>query len=678
MYKEYLDMKRKLLAAVFVSILFHSCAAGDELVNKLPAKTLLYGFVDVEHTLNSTLKYMEFADRELAGNTAFQIKEIHGIMKEFSARYEFTPGIFDHLHTLKLHFVILKKDKPEVVVRTSKYFTSKIAEAGGKPLRLPPELKEMERTYTETHYVTISGVFETTPELAGDFIEQFKGLMGRMAEKYPEKKADFTWKELETDRGELLSFGDAEFVLGKIDGYLVVSDGNPEELWKALVNPADPSLGSTNAHQRGIREYKRPIGYVLSNTRELAVLAEESLKEKLRQAKEKAEKLKKEGEKGNENNTDWRVRSAEQGLKTFEMMKKIIGFDKITMGSFYSDMSVKDKAASSRASLSLEIDESAPRLLKLALDSGRRFQAPLIGDFQGVCVMFRLGLKEMLDEVLKSIPPQTLQAFNMQMQMMKQMTGTDVSGLLAQLSGDMYMLIDIIPDKKMPMQKYNPETEKIETEIVTQTLPEFFMLFGLEDREAASAMLSKLFTTVSTQVPQAASAVKKRVYQETDIYCFGMGVDRKDPEPDGVMSWAGAVTGRHFTMGSWKKITGYIRQAKSAEKSGSSVIAQVISQNREANLIGIVPGAFSEKIEAMGRKEGDDPFKTVLREWEKMLAELKKEDQELAEKLNTPVKKLIENAQAMQKKILKPETAVMNGKLKGAFYEVLFSSEVRK
>jgi len=653
--------------AVAVCMLFPAAISGEEVVNILPEDTLLYGMVDVEKALSGSQEYCKFVDGEIAGNVVFQIKAIHKALKEFAARYEFTPGIFDHLHELKAHFILMKKDEPEVKKHTFK--SPKYNHETGEIIQGEFE----EHSYTETNYVAFLTAFETTEELAEDFIDQFKGLMGRMAEKYPKRREEFVWKELESEKGELLSFEKGSFVIGRMGGYIVVSPGNPKEIQRYFISPADPALGSMPIHQRNILKEKPPIGFLLSSIRALTVLLEESLTLGLKNAMEEAAKKKQGGEQQMQ---DWRVQRAQASLNRFLMFKKAIGFDTIRMGGVYTDMSISDNTASSSMNMTIELSESASPLIRLALNSGKPFEAPNLGDFKGVCLMMRIGFKQMLDETLKALPPQYTQAFNGQVEMAKQSVGLDIPGLIAQLSGDIYVLIDIIPDKEIPTQSYNYETKKIETNIVKKTVPEFFILFGLNDSGAASEMLSKLFTSVSTKFPQAASLVKKRVYQGTDVYLFGSGIDREDAQPDGFMSYAAVILGRHFTMGSWEKVTGFIRRVKSDASGGSKIIADAIARHKDASFLCVFPKAFMTKIENMMQKKNEDPLGMIIKQWENMQKQIP--DKELAEQLKTPVKKLLESVQALQKKASKPETAVVSGTLKGNFYDVHCRSEVRK
>ncbi|MFO7955921.1 MAG: hypothetical protein R6X33_02345 [Candidatus Brocadiia bacterium] len=178
------------------------------------------------------------------------------------------------------------------------------------------------------------------------------------------------------------------------------------------------------------------------------------------------------------------------------------------------------------------------------------------------------------------------------------------------------------------------------------------------------------------------SVVKKRTYQETDVYCFGADAAREENYPDGVTSFAVVVVERYLTLGGWEKVTDLIRRTRAAGASADESLREIVENNREANMIAVVPRAFrekmQEKVQAAQEEAGMDAFDMMLQRLR--VAEFNLEDPEMEQEIKASLEELLKAMRALNEKSqhLMPERSVVTGKHQDNFYEVRTENEIVK
>ena len=654
-----------LALALVLAMAVPTAARAAELAEKLPAdKTIVYGRLDVGRILGESGKYLLFLDAESGARVVFQVKELHKLLKEVAAEQDMQAKILDATAGLKVHFVLTAKDEPEI--KTHTYKSPKWNPETGEPI--PGEFEE--ETYTTKEEYNFSLVLDTTPDVAADFLKQFKAMLVRKKENDPGAEGP-AYKEVEVDQGEMISDGDDGSTVGQLGGYVVISDGKPNELWAALTaGPAKPLAESALYRRFAGEAGEAPLAMLLVNIESLVVKAEQSLRDELAEAKKAA------GDGGEEG--QWMVDFARESLQSFLNAKKVFSLDKIKAAGFNARLSVKDGEVVSEWTGALQVSDPVSTALKMILDGGRKFELPAIGEREAMCLMFRLGAQEVFDEYLKVMGEEDRKFYNEAMAEMKQEVGCDISEILKQLAGDFYVFLDLV-NKEHEVMDWNEETGEIETKKVTEPLPEFLVLLGLKDREACAEMISKIFTTLSTQ-PEGGQFVRKRTYQETDVYLIGDGVGREDAKPDGINAFAVVLVGRCLSFGTWDDVTALIRKARAADAGGDNgALTAAVGRHKDANVLLAMPKKFNAKVQKMIQEDaGEDPVEMALESLEMMALPI--ENEEIQTKVKDSLKALLEEIKTLQAKALElsPEVIVGHGQYQEGFYEFKIGTKLKK
>lgn len=662
-------MNRKSVSFVVLALTFSRVAlAAGELAQRLPRNTVAYAEVDVRRFLDAGLSYIRFVDPEQAQEVAFHARTLLGCLKELAGHYEFRPELFDKISEAKLYLVVMAKDNPIVKTHTYK------ARKWDRERREYIEGEFEEHTYTTRTEYAVSFAAETTGEAAANLMEEFKALQERLREERPDSELH-GWKEIEVEEGEMISDPSGDSILGRFQNYIVFSNTNPVELWAALMAPADPSLAETELYGRYTQPGAASLGLALLNTGVLIEKLEESLVRKVREAEEKL--ARESGERADEEERGFdraqvRVQAARSNLDTFLLFKRLLSLDKVKFTGMNVALSVDDEAARSEAAAALHLGEPISPILEMLLDGGHALQAPEVGEREGVCVMLRLGLKDIYGEVVENLDPKYQAPFLMIMGAMKMQLGYDLAEVLEGVAGDVYVFMDFVR-KEREKKTWDPEERALVTEKVVSPLPEFLVLLGLNDNETFSEMLSNIFTRLSA-MPGTEQVVRKRMFLGTDVYVVGTGVGEEGAEPDGLTSFAAAVVGRHLCFGNWKDVTDLIRRSE----AGPDRIAAVVSGHQDANFLAVIPSSFGKKVQEMMREEAQqDPLEEIRKGLKKL--PLPTEDEELARTLKSSLEKLLESLMAISEEAQgRSSGAVGYGRYSGGFYEIKLEDRIGK
>jgi len=656
-------------------------AGGDVLVDRLPAeKVVFYAQMDTGPMLAQLEQVATFVDADTGQKMIYQAKELYSLLQEAAAAHEFRPELFGHASETTCYVVVMLKDEP--VVREETERTPKMDWETFEPI----EGEFDERTITVRDAYTVSAIVRAPDnEVASDFMAQWKALLAREAEKEPDNP-EYQRRDYDVEMGELIGSAGDRSTVGRIGEYIVLSDDNPTELWAALMAPPARTVSDTYMYSRLVTTEQTPQAYVLVNVKALVRQAEGALKRNLGEAEKNAAETGDDGQQPPWAGSDFALQVATASYEAFMAAKEILSLDQLQQigGSIFYDAS--GERVFSDAMVLLSHGDAISSVLRELLAGSGTFQVPP-GEQKGMCVMCRVGWKEIYDEVvaiLMAREPQAVAQYQMAMQMMKMTIGTNVAEILGMLEGDSYMFVDIVEKERDVVTdfQFNEETGEWDTttEKKVVPMPVVTMLWGLRDSRGALATLSNVFTMLSAN-PQASAMVKTRTYQETDVFCFGVDAAKEETFPDGMTSFAFVVVDRYLSMGSWDYVTGLVRQMKSGAREVDAELQPIADKHRDSNFLAVMPKAFQEALQKRARDrwadqaEAFDMMLSMLDE-----AELDLGDPELTERVKKSLQDLLTTYQAWMAKAqeLAPQTVVLTGTHKGDHYEMRSTNEVRK
>jgi len=680
-------MLRRALCAVIALIgllpaIAVAQSATDSLARNLPAdKTVFYAEVDLKGTLDEGRKFLTFVDPEAGGKIVFQVEELYGLLRELAAGYEFQPKLFDNIKQAQLYFLIMAMDEPQVTER--EYQVPKLNPDTWQPI--PGEFDK--RTYTERKDY-VSSVVVTAPdeETAADFIAQFKAMLDREREKHPDSPG-FQRMDIEVERGELFRDAEGTETLGRLGRHIIFSDGNPKELWAALMAPSPNTLFDTPVYSRLATGDQKRQAFMIVNIEALVRKGEESLQRSLKEAEEKYTPGQTNEEGGDEQKSEgqWELQAAKSAYNMFRIFKELFSLDQCRQaGAGWYLSAGEDKVLTDFKGLFAH-GESISRVLEELLTGSGSFTPPRTGKLEAMCIAGRVSPSNIYNavlEVLGTAEPTTAAQFGMTMQTMKTSVGVTLGEIFSLLAGDFYVYLDFV-EKEVDVLKYpiddktgplTPTTEKQK-----RLLPDVTLLWGVSDPEAARNTMSGILTALSTR-PDANQFVSKRTYQETDVFCMGMNVANPDVYPDGLTSVAVTIVDRYVTFGSWEHVTALIRQMAATDTQVDPELQAILAQHADSNLLVVVPQAWQEKFrKLMEKTQGDqkDVFDKMLEKLES--ADFKLEDEALTQRLKTGLKELLLAVRAFNEKATgMTKTWVLSGTHKGTFYEIEGKSELSK
>jgi len=434
-------------------------APGESLPGRLPADaTILYGELDVGGLLAQGQEYLAFGAPEAGGRVAFQLEELYRALRQLAAAYEFEPTLLDVIPEVKLHFVLMAMEEPKVTVHT--YRAPKWDEKTWEPI--PGEFDE--HTYEETQNYVFSLVVETPDqECAANFLEEFKALLDRQAERHPDE-AGFERKDFEVERGELVGDPDETATVGRLDEYVIVSNGVPRELWGALMAEQREPVSATALYRRLRAEEHEPQGMLVVNIEALVRRAEEGLKRRLEEAEQEAAERAGEQEAEERFRMDWELEAARAAYKTFTTANSLLSLDRWKQGGASTYLSASDeRVVSGFKGAFVHAQDISPILEELLSGSGT-YTLPPTGELDAVCAMGRVDLRKIYDEVARILGetgPEGAAAFTMAMMQMKMMVGADLGEILGLLDSDVYFFVDMVEREiEVPNYEFDRDAEE--------------------------------------------------------------------------------------------------------------------------------------------------------------------------------------------------------------------------
>ncbi len=660
-------MKKWLLAVLVLVMSWNAGAA--EIAERLPESTTFYMEFDLGKVLELSQKNLEMVDQERAAAVIFQVRALRDQVKELLANDEVTLQLLDHPEGCKGYVVVLPL--PEPLVEKHTYKAQKWDPKTGQPI----EGEFEEHTWEDTTSYSVAVILETTAELAADTIAQIKVLVAREHEKEGGEGVAYT--EAEVERGEAIIIGEEKVFLGRMDNLIVFSNPQPKELWRALLEPVEKSLAASELYKRYTPGGVRPLTMGFVNIASLVMKGEESLRAAVEAARKKQGEENGKKPEGGENNAEdfempgnFELIMAESALKQFLLMKNLFSLDKMRSAGLRVEATATENSLRSSSQFTLALAEGVGPVLSLLLNAGKSLEAPDLGAREGIAVMGRFGAAEMLEAVQQSLAQEEAASFQQQQMMMQMMLGMSLNDILSQLSGDLYMFVELV-DKEHESTTWNRETGEMVTQKKFGPMPELTLLWGLKDREAFTQLLSKFFTVASVS-PMIGRFLKKRVYQEQDVYIVGSDAGKEGADPDGLYNYAMAVVGRHLSFGSWKDMTALIRRAQAAAPGEKTHAGDAIATHPDANFIGVMPKGFNERLQqAMRGEDGKDPVEEVIKQLTEM-DDFPIENEDLAKRIKETLVRLAENLIPLSKKAqtLGRPAMVVHGKLNGNFYEI--------
>jgi len=672
-----------LVVLALVPVVAFARSTGDALAHSLPAdETVFYLELDVNAMLEEGEKMVKFIDLDAGGKLVYQVNNLYELLRELCAKHEFEPKLFENAADVKVYLAVLAMDEPKVTVHT--YKTPKWNPETWEPI----EGEFEEHTYTQTKRYIFS-VLARVPdeETAVDFMEQIKALVDREAEKEPGLEGPAR-TDIEVERGELIGVPGEDVTFGRMGSYIILSNGNPRELWAALMAPPVKALSDTPLYRRMTDGAQRPQMLMLVNLQAFIRQGEEGLRKKLEEAQKKcAEKFANSG--GGESAFDqdmFALMMAQARYKAFMLFKELFSLDKceqVGASAFFA--ADGERVVSGFRGLFSHGERISPVLEELLTGSGS-FVLPHIGKCDDVCMMYRADLGKIYNVITNTIrasDPQMMGGFDQGMSQMKERFGVDLGDVLGLLAQDMYLFVDMVR-KEMEIRelvKFDEETGEptFETKKRMMTVPEVTVLWGVRDPRAARDTLSAVFTRMSTD-PQFNQTVKKRTYQETDVFCVGADVAEEDKYPDGLTSFAVVVVDRYLSFGSWEHVTGLIRRMAAGEGGVDSELQSVVESHGDSNFLVVVPSAFQEKLQELAESDEvmGSGFDKLLEALE--AKELEVGDVELAGRLKASLRELILTLKTLDKKarMLARQRGLFSGTHKGLFYELEAESEASR
>ncbi|MBN1256875.1 MAG: hypothetical protein JXA52_04140 [Planctomycetes bacterium] len=673
-------MARKIIFSVM--ILCMGCCGqllAEKLSDNLPAATALYLEVDVPTTLNNLESYVKFIDEDVGAALVADIKEMHACFKELAAAHEFTPAILDNLQYCNGYLVLLRRSEPLVITRTIQVPKFNEVEPEDKDFNEEPQDYEetprwtyADKEITETVNYDFSFVIEANPEEAEEFISQLITVLNFVSQK--ETGTDFLYHEVDVNAGRLIQVEDENVTFGFLDKYIVISSNNPQDLWAYLQEPADPSLADINLNKRYEQAKQPSLFRLLTDIGAFVKDGEEELRKKFADAKQEAEAEQNENADNPYSMGAFKVRAAEQVLKTFELFKTVFSIDRMRSAGADIKFQAGQNKISSHSLFTLEFEPPYADGLTYLFDGGAPLQPPQLEAGDSCVVMFRLGIREIYEEVIMNLEEKSQQSFLGMMMLMKMQVGYDLSDLLPHLSGDAYLYVDIEETEHESIQ-WNEEAEDFEEVMTVGPMPKFMLMQGLNDPEAFAATFSDLFTRLAA-TPETGQFIRKKVYQETDVYIVGPDAGKADADPDGLYNYAIVNIDRYLSTGSWEAVTELIRRVKAAEKP-DPVLSQLIEKNPGSNLLIHIPEAFQRSLIEMTEENQAEQQEMILASINDLNLGL--DDEALTERFKAALAKYYQDFTLLNEKALPYiQNQAISGKLKDNYYEIQSQNEIRK
>jgi hypothetical protein len=684
---EFAMGKRRLLLSLAVfAVLIPAAALAAEgqksLATMLPAdKTDVYVNVDLQSTLDQASKSLDFLDPASAERIRTDVKDLYSEARELAAQYDFKPALLDHLSEVNVSMVLMPKEKPETVsqkIKVPKYNKETFEQ-------VPGEFDEIE--VSETHSFTFSVVLLTpSADLASDFLKQVEAMLDAQKEKEP-NDTSYNRTDIQVDKGQLISTANGKVTVGCLDNAVVISTGDPKELWAAMMAAPAGKLSETPMFQKMVSlGGGAPDIAAMANVADLLKRAEAALKGAVDEAQKAADKGKEQGqaEQGGFDMAAMQLTMAQAAYNSFTAIKQLMSLDKLEWASVGAHMEATDNKCSTVSYLLLSHGQPLSPVMSELLNGSGKLQPPAVSKPDSMTVMARVDIGKVITEILNSLTAMGGPiggSLQMQLQQVKQQLGVGVEDLLALPASDFYVYLDLAKKEVEESNwQYDDKTQQW-NEVKTKqnkVVPEVDVYWGVKDPSAAHDTLDKLVTGMSASQELNAFA-KKRTYQGTDVYCFGSGVTEEETYPDGRSSFAIVIVGRYLTLGSWDDATKAVRELGAGGKTDEGLMS-IVQANPDANLLVVVPKAFQEKSQQLSAEMAgtNNAFDMLI----KGLAEkdLGLKDKDLEQRVKKSLTDLIQAYQGLATKAAAhaPAQSLMVGRPDGNFYEITSRQELTK
>ncbi len=660
---------RRIIAVLVCALIWAVPALGrtarrdrfEELARRLPAdQTLLFASVETGQALQYGASALKQIDERAGGEVAFQLGRLYSLYREAGARHGFEPALLDRLRSTGICVVAIERTRPKV--SKHKLRLPKLDPRTGK--RIEGEFEEY--THSERDYNTVSLILRAPREEdAHDFVEQVRSAWDH-AKEIPPDGPPGRRREIPVERGELVGFTAGPHTVGRIDNYVILSNDNPRELWKALMAPSSEPVLRDPLYRRLAARAPGTHARMLLNVRLMLRQWEHAVKshfEDVRAQYEPPEEA--------EGRPQWsfagvRLRAAYAALRGFVRARKLFGLEHLeSVGGVLHGSAGRGKT-SGGLKLFVAHERELPPVLEELLRGSGHLQPPPLPVSDSMVLMLRARIEPVCTALLRTVVPgglgPGLPPVLVALGVMGRAAGLGQEETPPLAGSDAYAWVGV---RTRELAGRSKEGRR-------RLVPEITLVWGLKDARAARENIRELFTQLSTHQSYG-KHVKKRRYQQTDVWCFGRGVTRPESYPDGVTSFAIAAVGRYLAVGSWGRLTGLIRRTRQAPGDRKDDIRGILEQNREANLIGIVPDGFREQLRnalrsaAGAESEGSSWIGDWLR---KAGPDLK--DEELEGKIDAALEGLAGALETLGRKTepLLPERLVISGGREDGVYEI--------
>jgi hypothetical protein len=299
---------------------------------------------------------------------------------------------------------------------------------------------------------------------------------------------------------------------------------------------------------------------------------------------------------------EWRLEAARQHKLLWHMARKLLSLEKMA----YLCMALLEPPDGPplRPYGLLAHGKDLSALAAALLDGAGGFHVPPVWDDQAALVMTRVDWELLYGQVITHLQvamPRQMSGYAMGMQLMRNRLGADLPGIVGQLAPDVYTMVRLKPraDTARPEHEAAEHTPADRANLV----PEFLVMWGLEDPRATRRWLSRAFTRLSG-MPDTLPFVRKRIFRGRSIHCVGADVTQKDAFPDGTRSFGLLVADRYLALGSWERLTGIIRRIQAEGPVRTGRLPWLLQDNPNANFMLYLPAAAQQRMQNLANREG--------------------------------------------------------------------------
>jgi hypothetical protein len=638
-----------LVVALLAAVVGGGAASAQELAARLAAdEAVVYARIDTGNLVEQARRSLLFVDEEIGRTMVEHVRELYSAGREMAGRYEFDPVVFDRVGETQAHFVVMA------------------AEGEGE---------------AELEYV-MSLVLETPDDATAEDLMREARELAEFLREAGESGAEIV--EIEVDDGQMIGVEDVEATLGQFGRFVVLSSDKPTALWGALTTAAANPVSEAPLYARLTGGDITPAFVVLVNLRAFLDLTEGSMLGGLREAEKAMEAG--EGSEQGIFGPEFQLRVLRAAHKRYRTMAELFSLDQLQAVGGASAWRTTDSRSVQHGVALLSHGEPLSPLMQELLSGSGSFSLPSAVENDRLCIMARVSPAVVHRELATALAelaadPDTAQ-MGMRLGMLTAVLPPGLGGVIQLLDSDFYISVDVA-EKEVTTREFTGWDEEsgeplFETSTGMATVPDVTVLCGVADPAAMGVQLDGMLTTMAAD-PGTFFEARKRVYQDTDVYCLMSPGSGPEDYPDGLTGIALVVAGRYLTLGGWDYVTGVIRQMAPGATTGGGELAAIAERHEAANFIAIMPKAFQQKLQDLqDEKVMAEMFDELLEEIEQ--GDLTMEDEELEQRLRSAVAGLIAGFQeymAKQSDRL-PETTVLTGSHEGQFYELSSTVEVVK